>query len=147
MEIATFKAKCKNTECRHDFDAPLLSDFSYGEFLYGTIDGKEVRYYCSLDCEIWDFIDQTVSRYFGKKNREEIGVMIQKTVGFVADRQNTEIYFTQDIYCPQCCSKVRSIDTDDKTGRGNYAHLTFEEFRQLGEWEKEKLIDTCLRKI
>jgi hypothetical protein len=51
MIVATFKAKCDNMTCQNDIDAPLLSDFSYGDFLYGSIDGKFIKYYCGLNCK------------------------------------------------------------------------------------------------
>lgn len=147
MKIATFSAKCKNSTCKHDFNAPSLSDFSYGEYLYGSIDSKEIRYYCGLGCETWNFIDHLLSKYFDKKKREDIGLMIQKMIGFVADRQNPDVYFTQDIYCPQCQSKVHSIDDNNKTGLHEYAHLTFNGFTNLNEFEKIKLIDKYLKEV
>lgn len=140
MQIATFKAKCKKSSCGHDFDVPLLSDFTYGEFIYSSIDGKEFRYYNSLDCETWNFIDKTVSEYLGKKNREEIGTIIQKIIGLVADRQNPDIYFTQDIHCPKCHSKVESVNDNNKTGLKEFEILTFNNFTKLIESEKRKLI-------
>ncbi len=144
MNIETFKAKCKNIKCRHVFNAPLLSDFSYGEFIYGSIDAKEIRYYCSLNCKVWSFIDKVVSEKFSNIKRLEIGVIIQSIIGFVADRQEPEIYFTQSIYCPKCHSKVKSIDVNNKTGLNDYKSLTFNSFTNLTELEKEELIDNYL---
>jgi hypothetical protein len=147
MRIATFKAKCKKITCRHVFDAPLLSDFSYGEFIYGSIDSKLIRYYCGLDCETWSFIDKVVSEKFSEKNRLEIGAIIQKIIGFVADRQETKIYFTQDIYCPNCQTKVKSIDVNNKTGLEEYNSLTFNDFSKLTEFAKKEMIDRFLNEI
>lgn len=144
MKIATFKAECNSSTCRHDFSAPALSDFSYGAFIYSSIDSKEIRYYCGLNCETWTFIDHTVSRYLDNKDRGEIGRIIQKTIGLVADRQNPGIPFTQDIYCPKCHSKVNAINFDHKTGAKEYEDLTFRRFNSLNALEKKELIYSCI---
>ncbi len=147
MKIATFSAKCRNISCKYDFNAPALSDFSYGEYIYGSMDSREIRYYSGLGCETWDLIDRLVSVRLNNKNREKIGSVIQKIVGLVADRQNPDVYFTQDIYCPKCQSKRTSIDENDKMGLQEYESLTFDNFTNLNELEKERLIDRYLREI
>ena len=141
MKIATFNAKCKKISCQLDIDAPLLSDFSYGTFIYSSIDGKEIKYYYGLDCEVWQFIDEILIEPFGKDHDGEIGTLIQKIIGLVADKQNQDAYFTQAIYCPKCHSKVELIDINNKTGFQEYESLTFNNFLRLTDIEKIKLVN------
>lgn len=147
MKLATFEATCRNDACLHTFDAPLLSDFSYGEFIYSSIDGQLIRHYSSFDCEVWSFIDKMVSERFSTKSRLKAGVIIQKIIGFVSDRQDPAIPFTQDIYCPQCRSKVTSIDDNNRTGVEDYERLTFNSFMSLTQFEKGKLVDGYINRL
>lgn len=137
MELATFKAKCKNTSCGHDFDVPVLSPFSYGEYIYSSVNGKEIRYYSGSDCETWAFVEKTMSE---GESREDSGQLIQKVIGLIADRPHPDAYFTQNYYCPECHSRVSSIDENNKTGSTEYEHLTFSHFSNLTNLEKKKLI-------
>ncbi len=144
MKIATFRAICKND---HFFDVPALSDHSYGEFIYFSIDGKEIRYYLTLDCNTWDYIAEKVSDYFDKKNRKEIGPIIQKIIGFVADRQNPDNFFTLYAYCPICHSKAKTIDFENRTGTKEYENLTFNGFSSLTASEKNTLITKYMMEV
>lgn len=47
MEIAFFEAKCK--KCGTVFDTPLLSDFSYGEFIARSENGEIVAYLNAIE--------------------------------------------------------------------------------------------------
>ena len=145
MKVATFKAKCKKLTCRLDIDAPLLSDFSYGEFLYGSIDGKLIKYYCGLDCKTWKFVDTIISEIYKDKNRTEQGTIIQKIIGLIADRDNKDIYYTQDIYCPKCQYKIKSINSNIKTGLQEYMDLTFNDFENMNQIDKKSKIHELLR--
>jgi lysyl-tRNA synthetase class I len=147
MKIATFRAKCQGSTCRLEFDAPVLSDFSYGEFIYSSVDSEQIRYYCGFGCETWKFIDTIVAGYFEKKNREEMGAVIQRIIGLVADRQNSEAYYTQAIYCPKCHLKVDSIDDNDRTGTQEYEDLTFDSFMRLTELKRKILVDKLLSEL
>lgn len=146
MQLATFLASCKNANCLHEFGAPALSDFSYGEYLYGAIDGSAIRYYNGLDCATWDFIDHTLSAHFEKEDRNQIGSIIQKLIGLVADRPSPDIYFTQHIYCPMCKDKVDSIDLDQKVGPQDYPSLSFRGFSQLSSLKKKNRLSMIIDK-
>ena len=145
MKVATFKAKCNKLTCQLDIDVPLLSDFSYGEFLYGSIDGKLIKYYCGLDCPIWKFVDTVISETYKDKKGTEIGAAIQTIIGLIADRDETEIFFTQDIYCPKCKSKIKSINSNIKTGLLEYMDLTFNNFENMNQTDKKNKINELLR--
>ena len=145
MRVATFKAKCNKLTCRLDMDAPLLSDFSYGEFLYGSIDGKLIKYYCGLDCKTWEFVDTFISEIYKDINRTEQGAVIQKNIGLIADRDDMDMYYTQDIYCPKCKSKIKSINSNIKTGLQEYMDLTFNDFESMNKIDKKNKIHELLR--
>ncbi len=142
MNFVTFEAKCRNPTCLNKFDAPELSCFSYGEYIYGSIDGLETKYYCGLNCEVWKFIDRIVSESIEESNSGRIGAIIQNTIGLVADRQNSNIYFTQSIYCPKCHSKISAINSNKKTGEKDFESLTFNNFNSLSDLKKKKLIES-----
>ncbi|MDO6808737.1 hypothetical protein Q4603_08950 [Zobellia galactanivorans] len=144
MNIATFEANCTQPTCGHKFDAPLLSDFSYGEYIYSSNDGMEIKYFCGLKSEAWKLIGEIISEADEKDKTLKIGPTIQRLIGLVADRKNPDSYFTQDIYCPKCRSKVFTIDSDKKTGINDYLTLTFENFMNLPELKRKYLIESLI---
>ncbi|SIS73546.1 hypothetical protein SAMN05421766_103704 [Zobellia uliginosa] len=75
-----------------------------------------VTYFCGLQNEAWKPIAEIVSEANEKDKTLKTGPTIQRLIGLVADRQNPDSYFTQDIYCPKCRSKVFAINSDKKQG-------------------------------
>ncbi|HTJ51408.1 MAG TPA: hypothetical protein VL443_18235 [Cyclobacteriaceae bacterium] len=147
MKVSTFKAKCSTITCKLEFDAPLLSDFNYGDFLYGSIDGKTIKYYCALDCKTWKVVDIIIGEIYSANSSSNRGTVIQKIIGLIADRDDRNIYYTQDIYCPQCQSKIKSIDSNNRTGFQDYLTLTFMDFESMDQPDRKNLIHELLNKI
>jgi hypothetical protein len=147
MKVATFRAKCPKSTCLLDIDVPLLSDFSYGEFMYGSIDGKSIKYYCGLDCKTWKFVDAVISEISKDEKPTEQGVVIQKIIGCIADRDDKDIYFTQDIYCPECQTKIKATNADVQTGVRDYPDLTFAGFESLNHEDRRNKIQELLKII
>jgi hypothetical protein len=143
MKIATFKSMCSN--CHSEVDVPLLSDFSYGEFLYGSVDGKEVRYYGALECPNWKFVDEIMDGRYNYQDRKRQGTTIQKIIWLIADRDNPDVFYTPDIYCPVCRSKIQSIDPNQRTGFQEYRDLSFQKFERMDPNEKRNTIGQLLK--
>lgn len=121
-----------------------MSDFSYGEFIYNSIDGDEVRYFCGLENETWNCVSKLVSKLIKKKDLPKIGHHIQKIIGYVADRNNPNSYFTQNIYCPKRKSSYVNVNTNKRIGIRNYENLTFRNFNSLLELKKRKWVESLL---
>ncbi|HNW51076.1 MAG TPA: hypothetical protein PKH79_08345 [Prolixibacteraceae bacterium] len=147
MKVATFKATCSTSTCLSVADVPWLSDFSYGEFLYGSVDGKEIRYYNALDCPTWKFVDEMIGELFNDHKRKRQGVTIQKIIGLIADREDPDVFYTPDIYCPVCHSKIQAIDLNQRTGLQEYRDLTFQKFESMDPTEKRNTIGQLIKSI
>lgn len=59
MKVSTVKAKCKS--CGLQFETPLLSDFSYGEFVYSSQSGLGYKYLYGINNRTWDFVQSVVT--------------------------------------------------------------------------------------
>ena len=54
--VYNFRNTCYR--CFNDIEYPLLGDFSYGELLFQTIDGKDFYYVALIDNETFAFVCQ-----------------------------------------------------------------------------------------
>lgn len=140
MHIATFQATCQNQNCQHNFEVPQLSDFSYGEHLYHSIDGLDHQYLNSMDHQVWDQVATTVSSIFSTKDQVKIGGTIQKIIGLIADRKAPDTYYSLLERCPKCQSTDLFIDENNKTGSMEVSHLSFHRYTHLSESDRIRLI-------
>jgi hypothetical protein len=63
----------------------------------------------------------------------------------LADRDDKDIYYTKDIYCPKCKSKIKSINSNYRVGLKEYKNLTFSNFERLNSTEKKNIIHELLK--
>src|SRR5690348_16695066 len=101
MQVRYFGATCKT--CRCDFQIPLLSDFSYGEFI---CHGRTVAgYFNSFEGPVWDDINSrltTLGLLPGKPDSEQIAHM-QEVIANTADPLGGQRLHMHPL-CPHCGS-------------------------------------------
>lgn len=101
MEIALFEVKCN--KCGTLFDTPLLSDFSYGEFIARSENGAVVAYLNAFEELSFNEISSLFDKLF-----EKYGIDLYKSscfrfvVGKCSDRiEGQEMRMDLDPICPE----------------------------------------------
>ena len=100
MRVSILKAKCKS--CEHHFETPLLSDVSYGEFVYSSLSGQRYKYLFGINNKTWDFVQSVVTVDMEVKTKDK-GEIIQRVMGLIADIDTkTDFYQNEKLICPSC---------------------------------------------
>lgn len=142
MKVSIVKAKCR--PWGHKFETPLLSDFSYGQIIYSSKDGKSFRYLEAINNGTWNFVQKTVSNN-NKKIKDE-GETIQTILGLIADKYpNTDFYQNQKIICPTCGRNAWHVFRDDIAGFVDVKEMTFDRFERLTADDKKREIDLLIK--
>lgn len=135
MDIATFESECR---CGHQFDLPVLSSMSYGEFLYFDLNGGSPRYLLALNNPVWDNVSKIVD-LTTEANDSAKGATIQKIMGKIADKPSTNTDYIQHSICPKC--KSRNItEKDRRTGQIDVEELSFEQFKNHSKSEQRRIV-------
>jgi len=90
-------------------------------------------------------VDEIIGYFIKDRDRKKQGAIIQKIIGLIADRDDQDLFFTPDIYCPSCHSILKSINPDQRTGLQEYSDLTFNGFERMGHEEKRNLLRRLLK--
>lgn len=140
MKITFFEAKCN--ECGLLFDTPLLSDFSYGDFIATSENGAFVAYLNALEEpsveEIRLLFDKLFKRYGLKLN--EISCF-HFVVGKCSDMiEGQEMRIDIGPICPDCGSKSINYNNLRVVRTRNVENLSFTSFIGLSDDEKNSLI-------
>jgi len=143
MRVSTVKAKCKS--CGQHFETPLLSDFSYGEFVYSSRNGQRYQYLLGINNKTWDFVQSVVNADIEVKTKDK-GEIIQKVMGLVADNESkTDFYQNEKLICPTCGRDAKILDRDNVTGFIEIDEMTFDRFERLTADEKKKEIGVLIK--
>ncbi len=141
MRISIVRAKCKLWG--HRFEVPLLSDFSYGDFIYSSQDGKKHRFFESLNNKTWNFVEKIVSDDYRYSNHS--GDIIQMIIGRVADKdQSVKFFQNRKTICPECGENVCHVFINDIVGFVEVEEMTFHSFEKLSTKEKAKEVKSIL---
>ncbi len=143
MRVSTVKAKCNS--CGQHFETPLLSDFSYGEFVYSSQSGQRYKYLFGINNKAWDFVQSIVNADLTLKTKDK-GEIIQKVMGLIADNDTkADFYQNQKFICPTCGRDAKILDRDNVTGFIEIDEMTFERFDCLPADEKKKEIGLLIK--
>jgi len=139
MRVSTVKAKCKS--CGQHFETPLLSDFSYGEFVYSSQNGQRHKYLVGINNKTWDFVQSVVNEL---KTKDK-GEIIQRVMGLIADNDTkADFYQNEKLICPTCGRDAKITDRDTVTGFIEIDEMTFDRFERLTADERKKEIDVLI---
>ncbi len=141
MEIAFFEAKCK--KCGTLFDTPLLSDFSYGEFIARSENGAIVAYLNAIEelsfNEISSLFYKLLKNYDINLNKN---YCFHFVVGKCSDRiEGQEMVLDLCPICPDCKSNCCDYNNMRMVGKSDIEKLSFTSFSALSYDEKNSLIE------
>ena len=139
MKVFTFKATCN--DCKTEFDNPLLSDLSYGEFIARGERGTVFAYLPAINNFGWDRINQLFKKTFPKKDQDSETNCFQWIIGKCLDLiDNQELSIVNNPICPNCHRDSVMYGDEIKTGELNLPDATFSVFLALNDMEQETLI-------
>lgn len=127
-EISTFEAKCKN--CGDIFEHPISGDFSYGEAIFYTDDGK----YQVLVSAFAEFPQKIASLVTSKKPDA-----FWYALAVLADPVHGKL-LTIEITCPSCCSTELEYWAGDRIGTIALPDISFIKASSLGIPELENIL-------
>ena len=128
--VATFEARC--ADCGNTFPAPLLGDFSYGEFLLFGRDGTAYAYLNALNHPMWELADSVI--------QPADGDAIVRALAAVADPVAGQALCPRHV-CPACHSQGEWESWPGRrVGSVDIPTVTFVVFSRLPEEEKRRLL-------
>ena len=140
--IYNFKNTCK--KCCNDIEFPLLGDFSYGEIILQTKDGRDFYIAELIDNEVFKFIVEYL-----QKDQQLLPKKAdpQKVLTLVADKQDGKFFSMEYHICPICKSKQNHYSDNSRTNTIELAFATWNEFQQLTDKEKVEQIRKAVNKL
>jgi hypothetical protein len=136
MEIATFNARCRRF---HKFQVPLFSDMSYGKFLFSDNFGQNYKYYIGLDDPNCKLIEEILENEF-KLSDAGLGDRIREIIGLICDKEPSIKFYTDQIICPKCQSKLLNLNRNERIGWIRIDKLTFLRFNKQPRLDKTREI-------
>ena len=141
VKVSTIRVKCR--PWGHQFEFPILSDSSYGEFIYSNQNGKSYTYFNGINNNAWDFVQETIS--FNGKRIKDYGKTIQKIIGLIADKKEpTETFQNERIICPVCGRNAWHVYRDNVVGFIELEEMSFKRFEQLNLNERKREIEELI---
>ena len=140
MKIAFFQAKCN--KCGALFETPLLSDFSYGEFIARSENGAFVAYLNAFEEisfeEIRFLFDKLFKKYDLNLNERSCFHFV---VGKCSDMiKGKEMRIDIGPICPDCSSNSCGYNNLRMVGTRDIDKLSFTSFIGSNDDEKNSLI-------
>ena len=137
MHISTFEAICSS--CQQTFHIPQLTNAAYGVFLYFSTDGQTVGYIEAIDHPVWNRVEK-----IQQLSVPEVGEMIRRVIGRLADVPSKNEYFVTNIICLHCGAIVQQVDTNNKVDALEIKPLQFQYFNALTDDEQQGRIQSIL---
>lgn len=141
--VELHRVKCLG--CSREYYKPFISNFSYGEFVMESVDGKTFAYLSSYDNSDWDNIKSVFDAAFKYDTTQwnEYRIHFQSIFGKLADRIETaEVQIVQKNRCRYCQSSDLEVSETDVGGNTEIPVVTFVEFNEHSREEREQLIRT-----
>lgn len=132
-QISYFSAKCG--DCKRPFKRPALGSFSYGEYVFNTVDGKNHVLASAFDPfpeKLKDLIP---------KNKPEL---FWRLLAMLADPLN-EANFTSTIVCPNCRSTNIEIVKGEYIEESEINEVSFLNASKLSGSELLSLVSTLVK--
>ncbi len=136
--------------CIHNVSIPVLGDFSYGELILQTKDGKDFGYAQIISEEAWSLISTICEQEcgFNPKNINPELSIFQSVAVSCADELNAKQYSKEFPLCPNCGAKLSSYNDDLIDYDADIPVVTWTHFMGLTKdkqknmvinlWDKEK---------
>ena len=139
MKVHVFRTTCEN--CFHTFEAPVLSDQSYGLFLLFRQDYKSVKYLEAISSNALQEINSLLKGILRQKPTPNT---FQKAWSRLIDSEEG-FGFSLKLRCPSCREKEILIHTKNSSTRTmNLDECQFDQFLKAGSKEKISQIKSAL---
>jgi hypothetical protein len=140
--VYNFRNTCQ--KCFNDVEFPLLGDFSYGELIFQTTDGKDFYIAVIIENGAFDFIREAIN------NSEELtagNVDPEKILVLVADKPNNQQFSINYPLCPNCKMVQTDFNDNIRTGKKALRYVTWHGFERLPDADKLMRVAEVARSI
>ena len=134
--IYYFQNTCNN--CYNNIEIPLLGDFSYGELIFQTLDGKDFLIADLIDNKTFSKIEKITN----ESRNNQIGS--QKILTKLADPFKGKAYSETFPICPICRKELRRYNDNKKTTRHIINYVSWSEFENLSIEKQNKRIEELI---
>jgi len=131
-EISTFQAKCH--QCSASFSHPSLGDFSYGENLFFTGDGKH-----SVYANAFDEFPKKVRQLLGDEDPSQFWNVLASLADPISEQP-----LIQKLVCPHCGSTSLESWNGNRVGSLSVPPASFQGSSQLNDNDLSRRIQKAL---
>lgn len=129
--VYNFRNTCHN--CFNDIEIPLLGDFAYGELIFQTKDAKDFYIAVLINNKTFDFVLEVLKH---NKYSQNIKTDPQKILVLIADKVNDKAFTTDFPICPNCKSRLRHFNADNRSSQIELGFVTWTDFERLSQENK-----------
>lgn len=138
----SFRNTCPH--CTASVEIPVLSDFSYGEIILQTKDGRDFCIAKLIGNSAYDFITHFLERSSDTKSHS---IEAQQILAQVADQLNGKELTAEYPLCPNCQGKINRLSTEEQGEKMVLPETTWHVFEELSEPEKIQRIKDVIKSM
>jgi hypothetical protein len=145
-KVEFFRATC--SACGHQFSMPLLSDFSYGQFIFHGKCNRVFGFLSAHDEPVWEdirvrlqraaFLPQSPSR----SQIDKLHSVIAGAADSIAGQQLVPFPV-----CPSCGARTVSYGDSDSQGVHEIPRVSFHGYEKLSDRERSERVEQLWREL
>ena len=128
-------------KCFNDIEYPLLGDFSYGELIFQTADGKDFFLVELIDNKTFDFVCEFLKNKVGQKISKADP---QKVLALLADKVNEKEFAIDYPICPICKRRQNHFNDNNRTTQRQIGFATWTDFESLTQENKTDRLEEII---
>jgi hypothetical protein len=143
-KVQFFSAKCQ--ACGHRFSMPVLSDFSYGEFIFHGERQRVFGFLSAHEEPAWEDIDARLRRAAllgDSPSRPEIN-RLHRVIAAAADSIAGQRLVPLPV-CPSCGARSVAYGDSDPQGIHEIPSVTFQQYQSLSDSERSERVEQLWR--
>ena len=143
--VEFFWSECNH--CKRGFGLPILSDFSYGCFVFFGEKGSAYVYLEAINDSVWEEICSKILRLAGLKEfTRKDSERLHWVIAACADKINGQGFIPEPL-CPSCKSQDVNYSRVKSAGVREISEATFQNFQSLPEAAKMEMLANLWRQF
>ncbi|MBK8093779.1 MAG: hypothetical protein IPK32_17835 [Verrucomicrobiaceae bacterium] len=143
-KVQFFSAKCQ--ACGHGFSMPLLSDFSYGEFIFHGERQCVFGFLSAQDEPAWEDIEVRLRRsaLLGDRPTRPQIERLHRVIAVAADSIAGQRLVSFPV-CPSCGARSVAYGDSDPQGIHEIPQVSFQQYQSLSDSERSRRVEQLWR--